>query len=48
MGKSNVIETEGRAGRADPLTELLRTSASIRSPFCSSKATGPAAGMAGR
>lgn len=27
MGKSNVIELEGRAGSIDPLTELLRTGA---------------------
>lgn len=27
MGKSNVVELEGRAGSADPLTELLRTGA---------------------
>lgn len=27
MGKSNVIELEGRAGSADPLTELLRSGA---------------------
>ena len=27
MGKSNVIELEGRVGSADPLTELLRTGA---------------------
>lgn len=27
MGKSNVIELEGRAGSTDPLTELLRTGA---------------------
>jgi putative transposase len=27
MGKSNVIELEGRAGRTDPLTELLRRGA---------------------
>jgi len=27
MGKSNVIEFQGREGRSDPLTELLRVGA---------------------
>ena len=27
MGKSNVIEFQGREGRSDPLTELLRVDA---------------------
>ena len=27
MGKSNVIEFQGREGRSDPLTELLRAGA---------------------
>jgi len=29
MGKSNVIEIQGREGRSDPLTELLRSGAEL-------------------